>query len=114
MTDFAATKARFHIPPGIIYLDGNSLGPLPIAARARVERVLADEWGDMLIRAWNQARWMEQPRRVGDRIAKLIGAPPGTVVAGDTLSIKVYQALSAGLSLRPAQGGAVGQREFPD
>ena len=101
MTDFAATKARFHLPPGLIYLDGNSLGPLPLAATARVEHVLREQWGDMLIRAWNQAHWMEQPRRIGDRIAKLIGAAPGTVVAGDTLSIKVYQALAAGLSLRP-------------
>jgi len=101
MTDFAATKARFHLPRGLIYLDGNSLGPLPLAAIARAERVMRDEWGDMLIRAWNQAFWMEQPRRIGDRIARLIGAPPGTVVAGDTLSIKVYQSLAAGLSLRP-------------
>ena len=101
MTDFAATKARFHLPRGLIYLDGNSLGPLPLAAMARAERVMRDEWGDMLIRAWNQAFWMEQPRRIGDRIARLIGAPPGTVVAGDTLSIKVYQSLAAGLSLRP-------------
>ena len=101
MTDFAATKARFHLPRGLIYLDGNSLGPLPLAAMARAERVMRDEWGDMLIRAWNQAFWMEQPRRIGDRIARLIGAPPGTVVAGDTLSIKVYQSLAACLSLRP-------------
>ena len=101
MTDFAATKALFRLPPGVIYLDGNSLGPLSHAAAARAARMLHDEWGAMLIRGWNQAGWMEQPRRIGDRIARLIGAPPGTVVAGDTLSIKVYQALAAGLSLRP-------------
>jgi kynureninase len=101
VTDFAATKARFHLPPGVVYLDGNSLGPPPRAAMASAERVLAQEWGGMLIRAWNQAGWMEQPRRVGDHIARLIGAAPGTVVMGDTLSIKVYQALAAALNLRP-------------
>jgi kynureninase len=101
VTDFAATKARFHLPPGVIYLDGNSLGPLPRHALARAERVLRDEWGEMLIRGWNQAGWMEQPRRVGDRIARLVGAEPGAVVAGDTLSIKVYQALAAALALNP-------------
>ena len=101
MTDFAATKALFHLPAGVVYLDGNSLGPLPLAALERARGVLSDEWGDQLIRAWNSAGWMAQPRRVGDRIGRLIGAAPGTVVVGDTLSIKVYQALAAGLALRP-------------
>jgi kynureninase len=101
MTDFAATKAMFHLPAGMIYLDGNSLGPLPRAAAARVGGVIADEWGEMLITGWNKAGWMEQPTRVGDRIARLIGAEPGHVVMGDTLSIKVYQALASALEMRP-------------
>ena len=101
MTDFAATKRLFHLPKGVIYLDGNSLGPLPLAAIAAAQRAMQAEWGDLLIRGWNQAGWMAQPRRIGDRIARLIGAAPGTVVVGDTLSIKVYQALAAGLALRP-------------
>ena len=101
MTDFTATKSLFHLPEGIIYLDGNSLGPLPLAARERVARLLCDEWGEMLIRGWNDAGWMEQPTRLGDRIGRLIGAPPGTVVMGDTLSIKVYQAVAAALEMRP-------------
>lgn len=103
MTDFARTRARFHIPEGVIYLDGNSLGPLPVAAKDRVARMMAEEWGDQLIRGWNTAGWYVQPRRVGDRIARLIGAAPGTVVMGDTLSIKVYQALSAALDLNPGR-----------
>ncbi|KTT73696.1 kynureninase [Sphingomonas endophytica] len=101
MTDFTATRALFHIPPGVIYLDGNSLGPLPLAAEARAARVLRAEWGDRLIRAWNEAEWSTMPARVGDRIARLIGAPPGSVTTGDTLSIKVFQALAAALALRP-------------
>ena len=101
MTDFAATRALFHLPPGVIYLDGNSLGPLPIAAEARAAQVLRAEWGDRLIRAWNDADWATLPARVGDRIARLIGAPAGTVTTGDTLSIKVFQALAAALALRP-------------
>ena len=102
-TDFAATRAAFHIPEGVIYLDGNSLGPLPRAAAARVARTVTAEWGDMLIRGWNQAGWMEQPSRIGDRIGRLIGAPPGTVVMGDTLSIKVYQALASALEMVPGR-----------
>jgi kynureninase len=101
MTDFAKTRALFHIPNGVVYLDGNSLGALPIAAKARIAAVMADEWGEQLIRGWNTAGWMTQPRQVGDRIARLIGAPAGTVVMGDTLSIKLYQALAAALALNP-------------
>jgi kynureninase len=101
MTDFAATRALFHIPAGVVYMDGNSLGPLPLRARERVERMLSEEWGGLLIRGWNEAGWMEQPGRLGDRIARLIGAPAGSVVVGDTLSLKVFQALAAALELRP-------------
>jgi kynureninase len=102
MTDtFARTKELFHLPEGLIYLDGNSLGPLPKAANARVAAMMAEEWGNQLIRGWNSAGWIDMPSRIGDRIGRLIGAPEGTVVAGDTLSIKVYQALASALDLRP-------------
>lgn len=101
MTDFSATRARFHLPEGIVYLDGNSLGPLPIHAPAAVQRTARDEWGDLLIRGWNAAGWMEASNRVGDRIGRLIGAAPGTVTVGDTLSIKVHQGVAAALELRP-------------
>ncbi len=101
MTDFAATKALFDLPAGVTYLDGNSLGPLPRAAAARLQQVARREWGEMLITAWNRAGWMEAPRRLGDSIGRLIGAAPGHVVLGDTLSIKVYQALAAALAMRP-------------
>jgi kynureninase len=102
-TDFSATRARFHLPDGVIYLDGNSLGPMPREAAARVARTVTDEWGGMLIRGWNQAGWMDLPSRLGDRIGRLIGAPAGSVVTGDTLSIKVYQAVAAALALNPGR-----------
>jgi kynureninase len=101
MTDFAPTRRLFHLPEGVLYLDGNSLGPLPLAAEARLREVLTREWGDQLIRAWNTADWIGLPRRVGDRIGRLIGAPEGSVATGDTLSVKVFQALAAALALRP-------------
>ncbi len=101
MTDFAATRALFDLPEGQIYLDGNSLGPLPKSVAARVARTITEEWGEMVIGGWNRAGWIAMPTRIGDRIGRLIGAPPGTVVMGDTLSVKVYQALASALELRP-------------
>ena len=103
MTDFARTRALFRLPEGLVYLDGNSLGPLPVAAAARVAQTLDSEWGAQLIGGWNGAGWMAQPRRLGDRIGRLIGAPAGSVVVGDTLSIKVYQAVAAALELNPSR-----------
>ncbi|MCV3269929.1 kynureninase [Roseobacter sinensis] len=94
-------KDLFDLPAGLIYLDGNSLGPLPKGVPEKVQAVVAEEWGAALIRGWNACGWMEQPARVGDRVARLIGAPKGSVVMGDTLSIKVFQALSAALAMRP-------------
>ncbi|WP_299145356.1 kynureninase [uncultured Tateyamaria sp.] len=91
----------FELPEDLIYLDGNSLGPLPKHAGARASDVIAREWGDQLIRAWNSAGWMALPAKVGSRIAGLIGAADGSVATGDTLSIKVYQALAAALNMRP-------------
>ncbi len=101
MTDFTATRARFDLPEGVIYLDGNSLGPLPRGVAERVAQAITGEWGQMLITGWNKAGWMDLPARVGDRVGRLIGAGPGTVTMGDTLSIKVYQALASALELRP-------------
>ncbi len=91
----------FHIPEGVIYLDGNSLGPLPRATSQRVMNTIVDEWGEMLISGWNNAGWFAQPSVLGNRLAPIIGAPPNTVMVGDTLSIKVYQALAASLHMRP-------------
>jgi kynureninase len=101
MFDPEVTRRFFDLPEDIVYLDGNSLGPLPRTAPGRVDHVLRNEWGKKLITGWNRAGWMDMPRRLGDRIGRLIGAGPGTVVLGDTLSIKVYQALASALEMRP-------------
>lgn len=103
MTDFSNTRQQFHLPEGLVYLDGNSLGPMPKSALAVAKRVIADEWGEMLIGGWNKADWMSLPMRLGDRIGRLIGVPAGSVTTGDTLSIKVYQALASALELNPGR-----------
>ena len=101
MTDFAKTRAMFDIPEGMIYLNGNSLGPMPIAAPDAIKRFLHDEWRTELVRGWNTKNWFMQTNTLGDRVGHLIGAKPGFTVVGDTLSIKVFQAVAAGLELVP-------------
>ncbi len=98
-TDFDATRTQFHLPDGQVYLDGNSLGPLPVGAEAAMRRVLDDEWGRMAIGGWNRADWMGLPDILGDRIGRLIGAPSGHVTVGDTLSIRLFQALAAAVAM---------------
>ncbi|MBB5721232.1 kynureninase [Loktanella ponticola] len=93
-------KDQFALPDGMIYLDGNSLGPLPKAVNARLSKMVTDEWGEHLIKGWNLDDWMGQPMRVGNMVGRLIGAPEGSITMGDTLSVKVYQALSAALEMR--------------
>ncbi|WP_421762546.1 kynureninase [Devosia sp.] len=99
----APFRARFDLPPGVIYLDGNSLGALPRGVKARMADVVATQWGEGLIRSWNTHDWIDLPTRVGDRIARLIGAPPGTVTVADSTSINVFKALAAALRLRPGR-----------
>ncbi|WP_298917468.1 kynureninase [uncultured Roseobacter sp.] len=94
-------KEVFCLPEGLIYLDGNSLGPMPQDIPDTLNGMLTREWGQLLIKGWNAAGWMDQPARVGDMVGRLIGAPHGSVVMGDTLSIKVYQAVAAGLKMNP-------------
>ncbi|PWW03880.1 kynureninase [Hoeflea marina] len=96
---FAGTRAMFALPDGVIYLDGNSLGPLPSNVAARVARTVQAEWGAMLIRAWNDAGWMDLSGKVGDRIGRLIGAAAGTVMVADTTSINLFKVLDAAIHL---------------
>ncbi|WP_394805272.1 kynureninase [Kordiimonas aquimaris] len=94
-------RAEFHVPEGVIYLDGNSLGLLPVSVKDRVAETVENEWGNSLIRAWNSHSWMDLPEKVGAKIAKLIGAEEGTVVSVDTTSLNVAKAVSAAMALNP-------------
>ena len=95
-------RELFHIPEGTLYLDGNSLGAMPRSTPARVAQVVTQEWGQDLIQSWNKHGWFSLPGQVGDKIARLIGATPGTVVATDSTSVNLFKVLSAALSLSAA------------
>ncbi len=97
----AGFRAQFHLPEGVIYLDGNSLGPLPKATPVRIAEVMQREWGQSLIRSWTEHGWIDLQFRVGDKIAKLIGAAPGTTVVGDSTSVNLFKLLAAALQARP-------------
>jgi kynureninase len=97
----APLREEFVLPGNVVYLDGNSLGPLPRATPGRVAAVVEREWGQGLIGSWNDAGWMSLPKRVGDKIARLLGAPAGTVIAADSTSVNVFKLLAAALGLRP-------------
>lgn len=99
----AAFRDRFVIPPGMIYLDGNSLGLLPKAAAARARQTTEQEWGGSAISGWNDHGWLDLPLRVGGRIAGLIGAGADEVVAGDTTSVNLFKCLAAALALKPGR-----------
>ena len=92
-----AFRAEFELPPGLTYLDGNSLGALSRRVRERITQVVDEEWGRGLISSWNGADWIALPQRTGDRIATLVGAKAGEVVAADSTSVNLFKVLSAAL-----------------
>ena len=96
-------RDRFVLPEGVIYLDGNSLGALPKVTRERMHQVIDGEWGEGLIRSWNAADWIEMPRRIGAKIAPLIGADPHEVIACDSVSVNLFKLISAALAARPGR-----------
>ncbi len=100
----AKYRERFELPAGVIYLDGNSLGKLPRATPARIDAVLREEWGRDLIRSWNSAGWIDQPARVGAKIAPLIGAQPNEVIACDSTSVNLFKLISAALAMQACRG----------
>ena len=99
----AAHRDKFALPEGVIYLDGNSLGALPRATRERVGQVIDHEWGEGLIRSWNAAHWIDLPRRVGAKIARLIGAQPHEVICADSTSINLFKVLTTALRLQASR-----------
>jgi kynureninase len=105
----AVLRDRFLLPEGVIYLDGNSLGALPRLVPARMERALKQEWGEGLIRSWNDAGWYPAPQRVGARIARLVGAAADEVIVADSISVNLFKVLVAALRLRPGRRRILGE-----
>lgn len=99
----ASFRDRFKLPDGVIYLDGNSLGALPKETPNAMRRAIEEEWGEGLIRSWNDADWFEMGTRVGARIAPLIGAAGHEVIACDSTSVNLFKLIAAGLRLRPGR-----------
>jgi len=99
----AGYRDRFTLPEGVIYLDGNSLGALPKATPAALARVVAQEWGEGLIRSWNSAGWFEAAGRIGGKIAPLVGAAPHEVIACDSTSVNLFKLIAAALQMRPGR-----------
>lgn len=110
----AFTRERFRIPDGVIYLDGNSLGAMPAAAPERLARAVGHEWGERLIASWNEAGWIDLPKRLGGKIATLVGAEPGSVVVTDSTSVNLFKAVAGALRLRPERRVIVSEAgDFP-
>ena len=99
----AAVRQEFAVPDGVIYLDGNSLGALPRQTVQRLNQVVAEEWGTGLIRSWNAAHWIDAPARIGDKIARLIGANAGEVIVADSTSVNLFKLLAGALRLQPGR-----------
>ncbi len=107
-------RDAFKLEDGLIYLDGNSLGPLPRETPARIAAAIEAEWGRDLIKSWNSAGWIDLPARVGSKIAGLIGAQADEVIASDSTSVNLFKALSAALSMRPDRKVIVSEKgNFP-
>lgn len=108
------SRARFDLPTGEIYLDGNSLGAMPAHVPARIERVLKQEWAQGLIRSWNDADWYPAPQRVGGKIARLIGASANEVIVADSTSVNLFKVLVAATRMQPERKVILGERgNFP-
>jgi kynureninase len=100
MTDlFAATRQKFDLPEGLVYLDGNSLGPLPKSVAARVSREITVGWGEKLVRGWNEHGWIDMQLEAGNRVATLVGAPRDSVIVADSTSVNLFKVLTAALAM---------------
>lgn len=112
--ELASLRARYTLPEGVVYLDGNSLGPMPAAAPQRLAHAVTHEWGNRLIRSWNEAEWFTASARVAGRVARLIGADADEVAVADSTSVNLFKLLVAGCRLRPGRSAIVMDRhDFP-
>jgi len=107
----AGARDRFELPAGVIYLDGNSLGPPPKGVSDRIGKLIRDEWGSDLIRSWTKHEWIDMPERVADAVAGLLGAFPGEVAVADSTSVNIFKLLGAALRLRPERRVIVSELE---
>ena len=97
----SSLRESFLLPEGVIYLNGNSLGPLQFRVKQRLKEVIDIEWGEDLITSWNKHDWMDLPEKVGEKIAPIIGASSGQVVCCDSISINLFKLLASAIQLRP-------------
>ncbi|NND83190.1 MAG: kynureninase [Gammaproteobacteria bacterium] len=110
----ASKRVEFKIPEGLIYLDGNSLGPLPAGIEQRLQEMITQQWGQDLISSWNKHQWIDLPVKVGERIAPLLGAAPGQVVCCDSISVNLFKLLGAALQLNSPRRVVLSQQDnFP-
>ena len=96
----AGLRQQFLLPQNTVYLDGNSLGPLPVAAKERAVEVVNQQWGQDLITSWNQHAWIDLPQQCGELIAPVIGAAPGQVICCDSISVNLFKVLSGALKMQ--------------
>jgi kynureninase len=112
--DLTPCRARFHLPEGVVYLDGNSLGAMPVATPQHMADAVTRAWGQRLIASWMEDGWWQMPVTLGDRLAPVIGAGPGQTVVADGTSVSIFKAVHAALSLRPERTVIVSERaSFP-
>ncbi len=110
----AYNREQFVLPDGVIYLDGNSLGALPIAAREMAAEIIEKQWGQDLIRSWNIHHWIDLPINVGEKIAPLLGAAPGQMICCDSISVNLFKLLATALNMQTDRHVVLSQQEnFP-
>ncbi|MEE2607330.1 MAG: aminotransferase class V-fold PLP-dependent enzyme, partial [Pseudomonadota bacterium] len=107
-------RELFNLPDGVIYLNGNSLGPLPCNVQQRLDAVISGQWGKDLIGSWNKHGWIDLPLRVGEKIAPMLGAASGQVLCCDSISLNLFKLLASCLQLRPERKLVLSQKDnFP-
>ena len=99
----ALARERFTLPDGLIYLDGNSLGALPVATRGRVDELIAAQWGEHLISSWNKHGWIDAPARIAAKLAPIVGAKPSELLVADSTSVCLFKLLAAAVRARPGR-----------
>jgi len=110
----ASARARFELPDGVIYLDGNSLGALPAAAAEALATTAERQWGEDLIASWNKHGWIDWPTRIAAKLAPIVGAKPSELLIADSTSVCLFKLLAAALRARPGKRTVLTQRRnFP-